>query len=43
MNKKFQAQNTKPTFLLQRILALHKGTLGTKVSGFSTPERNFIK
>jgi hypothetical protein len=33
----------KPAFLLQRILALHKGTLEAKLSGYSTPERDFIK
>jgi hypothetical protein len=43
MNKQFHAQNMKPTFLLQRFLALQKGTLHVKLLGFSPPERDFIK
>jgi len=43
MNKQLQAQNIKPTFLLQWFLALQKGTLEAKLSGFSPPERDFIK
>jgi hypothetical protein len=42
MNKQLQAQNMKPTFLLQWYLALQKSTLEVKLSGFSPPERDFI-